>query len=204
MKRKLVGGLTGAAVFVSAVLFLLVVAAWVRSYFASDWVRVMHATEGSEYDVIVDGHAVGHRDSFERELAIQHGRGRLGVSLEQRINLSTDAAPGFNWQPLGPTAIDISGLSGIAEVFFDRFGFGVIKMRERGDPGTSSVTVGVLVPLWFAALLTGALPTLWLQRRRRASIVARRRRAGLCTGCGYDLRESPQRCPECGAAPAPA
>jgi hypothetical protein len=41
------------------------------------------------------------------------------------------------------------------------------------------------------------LPAAWLWRRRRRR---RREGAGLCPGCGYDLRASAGRCPECGNA----
>ena len=55
----------------------------------------------------------------------------------------------------------------------------------------------LLVPDWFLLALVAA-PLCWgaARRHRRRS----RRGAGLCPACGYDLRASPGRCPECGAA----
>lgn len=46
-----------------------------------------------------------------------------------------------------------------------------------------------------------ALPALWLARQLALQIRARRRaRQGCCFVCNYDLRATPERCPECGAA----
>ena len=59
---------------------------------------------------------------------------------------------------------------------------------------------------WFAipqaavVALLSVLPALWalrsIRRRRRVS-------AGSCAVCGYDLRATPQRCPECGTPATP-
>jgi hypothetical protein len=49
----------------------------------------------------------------------------------------------------------------------------------------------VLIPV---ALIATLRRVPWLRRRRA-------RRAGRCERCGYDLRATPDRCPECGARP---
>ena len=57
------------------------------------------------------------------------------------------------------------------------------------------------IPHWHFLIYTGALP-LWFCVRRYLSLPAlqsRRRKRGLCFACGYDLRASSERCPECGA-----
>jgi 4-amino-4-deoxy-L-arabinose transferase-like glycosyltransferase len=49
------------------------------------------------------------------------------------------------------------------------------------------------------------LPGLWIGRRLTAQIRARRRaREGCCPICNYDLRATPERCPECGGVPVAA
>lgn len=61
----------------------------------------------------------------------------------------------------------------------------------------------VVVPLWLPFLLS-AVAAAGVRLRSRAWRASDRARRGLCPVCGYDLRATPGRCPECGAAPAKA
>lgn len=55
----------------------------------------------------------------------------------------------------------------------------------------------VYLPHWAVAVLFLALPLLRIPIRRS------RRPAGSCVTCGYDLRATPDRCPECGTKVKP-
>ncbi len=56
------------------------------------------------------------------------------------------------------------------------------------------------VPIWAVLLVAGIFPLTWWRGNRRLARRKQRRESGLCASCGYDLRSSLGRCPECGAA----
>ena len=54
------------------------------------------------------------------------------------------------------------------------------------------------LPYWFICLITALAPAACLAARLRR----KRHPPGLCPKCHYDLRATPERCPECGHVPA--
>jgi hypothetical protein len=69
--------------------------------------------------------------------------------------------------------------------------FGIeLLINSRGSP------IHITSPYWVFLVATGLLPAAWLFVRRR---VNSRALSGLCADCGYDLRATPEQCPECGA-----
>ncbi len=82
-----------------------------------------------------------------------------------------------------------------------RAGFGGYEWSHLNGAGTSVKVRGIAAPNWFLAILFAIVPGLWSKR-----FFQQRRRYGenCCSSCGYDIRESPERCPECGQAVAPS
>jgi hypothetical protein len=88
--------------------------------------------------------------------------------------------------------------------FWNRLGFAARRFTwESGVGRPMSEMRIVAVPYWFLLALATPLPARWFLRGLRSRRRRRLAAAGRCTACGYDLRGTPDRCPECGATPAP-
>jgi len=97
-------------------------------------------------------------------------------------------APGFTWETEPPWITRLS--------WFDFFWLDDRGVRD--DPRLSDHKFFVATPYWAIIALSLLLPTGWaalhLWKRKRHP-------EGHCRKCGYDLRATPDRCPECGAVP---
>jgi hypothetical protein len=99
-------------------------------------------------------------------------------------------------RPFGEAQLTVPGfqLRRIVEVTSVSFAAGGMSRDVK-----SRITRRCEVQCWLLLIVTSLLPaTVAVVRLRQA----RRSRVGLCQWCGYDLRATPDRCPECGRAAA--
>lgn len=74
--------------------------------------------------------------------------------------------------------------------YFRKWGFWLVTGERWGDYHHA-----VFTPAWFTFVAFLLLPLAWAGRKMKARRV---RHDGTCAICGYDLRATPDRCPECG------
>jgi hypothetical protein len=77
------------------------------------------------------------------------------------------------------------------------FSYGI---NPANDP-TAAPFFELVAPWYWLIILAAVLPIIWiglfiLRRRRMRHVIEH----NLCPVCGYDLRSTPDRCPECGAS----
>jgi hypothetical protein len=72
------------------------------------------------------------------------------------------------------------------------------KMDGTPRPGTFGTSAEFWIDIKWFLLLAVILPLKWFVRYLRTDRSVPR---GICAKCGYDLRATPDRCPECGTCP---
>ena len=156
---------------------------WVRSYWVSD--------------IIFYGGGAG-------EYVVQAGEGVIALGSSGVAH----ARRTVHWErwpwPFGPVVGEGAGGS-----FWSAIGFGYevdgvptgpLRFREWPGKAPAAMRSHLLwVPMWFVVGVLACLPAWWLYLARRR---LRRAFGHLCPCCGYDLRATPGRCPECGQVPA--
>ena len=72
------------------------------------------------------------------------------------------------------------------------------------EPGFAQMWINAycrsfVIPLWMIALVAAVMPARWMVNWRRVRIRQSRIEQGRCGECGYDLRATLEKCPECGS-----
>ena len=184
----------------SALSLLLCVAVcvlWVRSYWVSDFLQ-RHDRRTTNGRLI------------QRTWFVMTGSGGVGVGRTQNDhplwllgamsagwpNVTIDRVRDFVWEVSLPARPAVPPGLGTR-----RAGpFEAISARVTRGPARQ-MTTAVNFPFWLPAILFALPPARWWAIRLRR---LRGVRAGRCGVCGYDLRATPDRCPECGHTPEEA
>jgi hypothetical protein len=174
MSRRLLNLLTA----ISLLGCVAVGVVWVRSYWRSDMLRVRRVGPAPDGGVRCSQVTIGWRAAV-----IYIGRQRW----TQEGPPDDGAGVSVGSWPAGPGSWDAGFNPGAI-----RRQLGRLAWVEDPPSGSTRVTF-LTLPAWPLVALLAALPAARLYRRTR-----RRRGAGLCAACGYDLRATPDRCPECG------
>jgi hypothetical protein len=169
---------------VSLVLSLVLISLWVRSCFFNNgimWLGPYPRPDGPRFECFL----------------LNSDRGE--IRLLYQCAATTDVDGRSNWRKRGELGFSLRTYPASD---LPRTGF----WYWLGFEWNSGPWVGFLekqwsigLPHWVPAIILLLPPVVATFRWRKQR---RRKQEGLCAVCGYDLRATPDRCPECGTVPA--
>jgi len=176
-----------AAIFACAalaLLFILTLVLWIRSFQSGDTFSLDHLTTRDREWIAT----IYQIRTWDKGIEFNcHGWQMPRVVNADRPQGSPRLR--FGWAPQGGGKLAPADTNA---PIWERIG-----IRYVSEPKIALNFERILfLPYWMLLTLTGVGPSTmlvrwWLIPRRRA-------RRGLCPACGYDLRATPDRCPECG------
>ena len=167
----------------SLLMIVVIIAHWIWAY--STRYQIRH-----QWTAQPDPKGAGTAKSYS--FNINHWAGRTDITL---VTISQIRQP---WwfengrladRDVSPAAVRF-GANEAKKVKWEFVGFGYADFNPAPAPCWT-----FRIPDYALVFLLAILPTLWVMGWVRRQ---RRRRAMRCVGCGYDLRASEDRCPECG------
>ena len=199
--------LSTACASFSALLFLALGYLWIRTcYVGEDLKYISRARQGAEYiSTTTFGAAEGNFELYHNEEAFLNPKFH-GHFVERSQNNLRDARlsqiTGLRHVSFWFPSRQSGGLPFWRQLRFSFVSGSSSQTRFVAEPWSLPTTmwIGITVPIWPFMLPCAFFPIFWFLKTRRRIFAGTNR----CPGCGYDLRASPERCPECGLVRAPA
>jgi hypothetical protein len=162
---------------------------WARSYRGAD---LWQAQRYRSYDVSSSGGKI----TFEIDSQYGFEEKRQPDDGVSTVQTSWPLAISPRWE-FTHAAIDPASLrhDDSFEFRIGRLGSGSAVGWDGDYKATRTLESFVRFPCWLAAIVFLVLPMFWIWARMGQQSRTRR---GSCRRCGYDLRASKDRCPECG------